>query len=266
MTVVPPEKMGVDDDFVTRLRNAILGACEKRNGIEIGDYRTATLPQEAAGKRSWLLMEEDEVFVEAATNPRMLALVHWLLGNSAILSGHTWIIKPPAEQNGDNERQQLRLHSDSHGIPPGGGHIAHVANASWLCTDYAGAEDGPTIFVPGSHRFGRATLPHEEDIDTTPFQTVPLIGKAGSLALWNGATWHASVPRTNPGLRVTLVQVFMRRHMQRIHMWDEDLSPQFVEKHTALQQVLGTHLYPFKDSPDYERVGEMVNTGTDPFA
>ena len=266
MTVVPPEKMGVDDDFVARLRNAILGACEKRNGVEIGDYRTATLPQEAAGKRSWLLMEEDEVFVEAATNPRMLALVHWLLGNSAILSGHTWIIKPPAEQNGDNESQQLRLHSDSHGIPPGGGHIAHVANASWLCTDYAGAEDGPTIFVPGSHRFGRATLPHEENIDSTPFQTVPLIGKAGSLALWNGATWHASVPRTNPGLRVTLVQVFMRRHMQRIHMWDEDLSPQFVEKHEALQQVLGTHLYPFKDSPDYERVGDMVNTGTDPFA
>ena len=267
MTVVPPEKMGVDEDFVSRLRNAILGACEKRNGIEIGDYRTASIPQEAAGKHSWLLMEEDEVFVEAATNPRMLALVHWLLGNSAILSGHTWIIKPPANgSNGDNDRQQLRLHSDSHGIPPGGGSIAHVANASWLCTDYAGAEDGPTIFVPGSHRFGRATLPHEEDIDTTPFQTVPLIGKAGSLALWNGATWHASVPRTNPGLRVTLVQVFMRRHMQRITMWEDDLSPQFVQKHAALQQVLGTHLYPFKEDPDYEKVGEMVNTGTDPFA
>ena len=95
---------------------------------------------------------------------------------------------------------------------------------------------------------------------------MPLIGKAGSLALWNGATWHASVPRTNPGLRVTLVQVYMRRHMQRITMWEDDLSPQFVQKHPALEKVLGTHLYPFKEDPDYEKVGDMVNTGTDPFA
>ena len=33
MTVVPKEKMGVDDDFVERLRGAILRACEKRNGV-----------------------------------------------------------------------------------------------------------------------------------------------------------------------------------------------------------------------------------------
>ena len=265
MTVVPPEKMGVDEDFVERLRNGILRTCEKRNGVEIGDYRTANPAKESTGN-SWLLLQEDAVFVEAATNPRMLALVRWLCGQSAILSGHTWIIKPQAVE-GNNERQTLRLHSDSHGIPPGGGHIAHVANASWLCTDYAGAEDGPTIFVPGSHRFGRATLPHEEDIDSTPFQTVPLIGKAGSLALWNGATWHASVPRTNPGLRVTLVQVFMRRHMQRIHMWEDEVDPDYIAKFPELERVLGTHMYPFgAASADPDRIKLMTDTGTNSFA
>ena len=265
MTVVPPEKMGVGADFVDRLRGAILRTCERRNGIEIGDWRTATPPRESMGN-SWLLLQEDEAFVEAATNPRMLALVRWLLGQSAVLSGHTWIIKPPAAE-GNNERQTLRLHSDSHGIPPGGGSIAHVANASWLCTDYAGAEDGPTIFVPGSHLFGRATLPHEEDIENTPFQTVPLIGKAGSLALWNGATWHASVPRTNPGLRVTLVQVFMRRHMQRIHMWEDEIDPGYVARFPELERVLGKHMYPFGAAgADQERVKTMTDTGTNPFA
>lgn len=264
MTVVPPEKIGVSADFAERLRNAILRTCEKRNDVEIGDFRSATIPKESTGN-GWLLMQEDDVFVEAATNPRMLALIRWLLGQSAILSGHTWIIKPQ-QVEGDNEGQVLRLHSDSHGIPPGGGSIAHVANASWLCTDYNGAEDGPTIFVPGSHRFGRATLPHEEDIESTPFKTVPLIGKAGSLALWNGATWHASVPRTNPGLRVTLVQVFMRRHMQRIHMWEDELDSDFVSARPELQTVLGTHLYPFRTAPDYERTKTMTDTGTDPFA
>lgn len=260
LTIVPKEKMGVSDDFVERLRNAILDTCEKRNGVKIDDYRTAEPSQEVTGKNSWFLLQEDEVFVEAATNPRMLTLVRWLCGQSAVLTGHTWIIKPPGGRN-------LGLHSDAHGIPPGGGHIAHVCNASWLCTDYAGPEDGPTVFVPGSHRYGRATLPHEQSIDDTPFDTVPLIGKAGSLALWHGATWHASVPRTNPGLRVTLVQVFMRMHMRPIHMWEGEVSPQLIEKHPELKRVLGEHLYPYKEHNDNpERIAPFKMTGTDPFA
>ena len=262
LTVVPPETIGASPDFVERLRGAINRTCEKRNNVVIGDYRTATPQKEAMGN-SWLLLQEDEVFVEAATNPRMLALIRWLCGQSAVLTGHTWIIKATTQETDEG----LRLHSDSHGIPPGGGHIAHVCNASWLCTDYEGAEDGPTVFVPGSHRFGRATLPHEEDINATPFQTVPLIGKAGSLALWNGATWHASVPRTNPGLRVTLVQVFMRRHMQRIHMWEDELDSDFVNEHPELERVLGEHMYPFGAAgADPDRIKKMTNTGTNQFA
>ena len=259
MTIVPPETMGVTETFVDRLRTAILTTCEQRNNLEIGDYRTAEPPVEATGKNSWFLMEEDEVFIEAATNPRMLALVRWLCGQSAVLSGHTWIIKPPGGRN-------LGLHSDAHGVPPGGGHIAHVANASWLCTDYVDRDDGPTVFVPGSHRYGRATLPHEQDIDSTPFDVIPLIGEAGSLAIWHGATWHGSVPRTRPGLRVTLVQVFMRRHMQRIHLWEDELSPDIIEQHPELARILGQHLYPYREQNDYKRVAAMMNPGTDPFA
>lgn len=259
MTVVPPEKIGAAPDFADRLRNAIIGTCERRNGIEIGDYEKADANVEAMGKNSWFLLQEDEVFVEAATNPRMLALVHWLCGQSATLTGHTWIMKP---QGGAG----INLHSDAHGIPPGGGHIAHMCNASWLCTDYNGAEDGPTVFVPGSHRYGRATLPHEQDLETTPFKWVPLIGKAGSLAIWHGATWHASVARTTPGLRVTLVQVFMRRHMRPIHMWEGEVSDQLLQKFPALDKVLGTHVYPYKENNDRSRVPEFMLTGTDPFA
>lgn len=288
LTVVPPEKMAVADDFADRLRDAIIRTCEKRNGIKIREYKEANPAVESGtglesaaalrfglagtaaedvtgpgemGKNSWFLMEEDEVFVEAATNPRVLALVHWLCGQSATLTGHTWIMKPQGSSG-------IPLHSDAHGIPPGGGHIAHVCNASWLCTDYAGEEDGPSVFVPGSHRFGRATLPHEQNLETTPFKWVPLIGKAGSLAIWHGSTWHASVARTKPGLRVTLVQVFMRRHMRPIHLWDGEISPQLLAKHPALQDVLGLgeHLYPYKESNDDTRVAPFMLTGTDPFA
>ena len=266
MTVVPPEKMGVDEAFVERLRGAILRTCEKRNGIEIGDWRTAAPKRESMGN-SWLLLQEDEAFVEAATNPRMLALVRWLLGQSAVLSGHTWIIKPPAEE-GNNERQTLRLHSDSHGIPPGGGSIAQCRPTRAGCAPTTRARrTDPRSSCPAATCSAARPLPHEQDIENTPFQTVPLIGKAGSLALWNGATWHASVPRTNPGLRVTLVQVFMRRHMQRIHMWEDEVDPDYVAKFPELERVLGTHMYPFGAAgADPKRNKAMVDTGTNPFA
>ena len=262
VTVIPPQTLGVDAGFVKRLRGAIVAACEKRNGVSIGDYRTSEAKGEGLFKNSWYLLHDDPVFAEAATNPAALAIARWLLGRSAVLAGHTWIIKPRTSHD-------LSLHSDAHGVPPGGGHIAHVANLSWLCTDYGGPEDGPTIFVPGSHRYGRATLPHEQKIETCPFKTVTLKAEAGSLAVWHGATWHGSTPRSNPGLRITLVQVYMRMHMRPINMWQEaEVDPALHERFPELKTILGTeHLYPYREHNDHpERVAPFMRTGTDPFA
>ena len=261
LTIVPPEKMQTSEGFVDRLRDAIIRTCEQRNGIDLGDYRTSKISIAEVQKNSWDLLEEDEVFVEAAINPVNMALVRWLLGQSAVFSGQTWIIKG----EGDGA---IGLHSDSHGIPTGAGQIAHMCNASWICTDYNGSEDGPTVFVPGSHNQGRATLPHEANLENTPYKFVPLIAKAGSLAIWNGATWHASEARTNPGLRVTLVQNYMRTYMRPQHNYEADTSPQLLQKYPELERVIGKALYPYEDSqnPDYTRVGDFMRTGTDPFA
>ena len=99
-----------------------------------------------------------------------------------------------------------------------------------------------------------------------PFPLIPLIAKAGSLAIWHGATWHGSTPRTNRGLRVTLVQVFMRMHMRPHHLW-EDVPPPFMDKYPELKRVLGDPGYPFKESIDnMEGVLAFMNTGTDPYA
>ena len=141
-----------------------------------------------------------------------------------------------------------------------------MCNASWLCTDYEGGDDGPTVFVPGSHRYGRATLPHETDISTSPFQIVPLIGEAGSLAIWHGATWHGSLPRTKPGMRVTLVQTFMRQYMRPAHLWEGEVAPQLMERFPALERIIGKSLYPYDRSPDSSRIAPFVRTGTDPFS
>jgi hypothetical protein len=264
LTVVPPEKMQAPPEFIHSLRDAILRVCEARNHTGLGDYRTARPPRGTRYRNSWDLLEEDEVFVEAAINPVVLALVRWLCGRSAKFSGQTWIIKADGDDG-------LGLHSDAHGVPPGAGTIAHMCNASWICTDYTAPEDGPTVFVPGSHRYGRATLPHEARLDTSAehhgFRWVPLIARAGSLAIWNGATWHAALPRSTPGLRVTLVQNYMRSYMRVQHNY-EDASPELLEKFPELARVIGKSLYPYDDSrnPDPDRIAPMMRSGTDPFA
>lgn len=261
VTVIPPEVMRLPEGFIEKLREAILRACERRNGVTIGDYRTAKPTAEESGRNNWFLLEEDEVFVEAALNPVQLALVRWLCGRSAYLAGHSWIIKAADDGEGF-----LNLHSDAHGVPPGGGRIAHLCNASWLCTDYNSIDDGPTIFVPGSHHYGRATLPHEMDASDSSFPRLPLLGKAGSLAIWHGGTWHGAVPRTTPGVRVTLTQVFMRRYMRPMHLWDRDLEPGFLDTRPELAKLLGRHLYPFREANDPTQIPAMVRPGTDPFA
>lgn len=260
MTVVPPESLQSSAGFIERLRAAIIRVCEKRNGVRIDDYRVTPTIEVRSLRNSWHLLEEDEVFVEAAINPVVLTLVRWLCGQSAVFSGQTWIIKP---EGGDG----LGLHSDSHGVPPGAGTIAHMCNASWICTDYESEADGPTVFVPGSHKFGRATLPHEAKLESTGFKWFPLIARAGSLAIWNGGTWHASVRRTNPGLRITLVQNYMRNYMRVQHNY-EGTSPQLLAKYPELARVIGKALYPYENpqAPDQARIAPMMRAGTNPYA
>jgi Phytanoyl-CoA dioxygenase (PhyH) len=261
MTVVPPETLRSSPGFIDRLRGAIVHACEKRNDIVIGDPATAPASVVPKTRNGWDLLEEDEVFVEAAINPVVLTLVRWLCGQSAIFGGQTWIIKGAG---GD----ALGLHSDSHGVPPGAGQIAHMCNASWICTDYESADDGPTVFIPGSHKYGRATLPHEANLAATHFKTFPLIAKAGSLAIWNGATWHGSVPRTKSGLRVTLVQNYFRPYMRTMRNYDGNVSPQLLQKYPELERAIGKPLYPYDNpqAPDGARVAPLMRAGTDPFA
>ena len=144
-TVVPPEKLGVDEAWTARLRDAVIRTYQKRYDVEIGDYTESDLEPVNFGK-TWRLIEEDDVFVEATLNPVSLTLIRSLLGQSAVLGNDTWLMRAK-----DNEPRGM--HTDATGVPLGAGQIALMVNASWLCTDYLEEGDGPTVMVPGSFRF-----------------------------------------------------------------------------------------------------------------
>ena len=270
-TVIPPEKTAAAPDFVERLRDAILRTHGTRNDEPIEDYRTATI--EKSFGNNWWLLEEDEAFVDAALNPVALAMARWMCGQSAILSGQAWILKGPEKEAGREgfETGILGLHNDTHGVPPPMSQYAHWLNTSWVLSDYSKDEDGPTVFVPGSHNFGRAPFEHENDFtqEGSPYPVVPIRAAPGSLAVWHGGTWHGALPRRSPGLRVTLVMAWMRSYMRSIQDWRE-IDPELVDRHPELTRVLGLeHLYPFKYGDDEggpERVKPLIAAGRDQFA
>ena len=265
-TVLPPELTGSRPGFIEELRDAICRVHGERNDDPIGDPSRDRIRTFA---NNWALLEEDDVFVESVTNPVVLTLVGWMCGLSAVLSGSAYIIKA-ATRSKNPDAGYMALHNDTHGVPPPLTETAHWLNTSWLTTDYEGVEDGPTVLVPGSHRLGHIPQEHERRFwkEDAMHRVVPLVARAGSLAVWHGATWHGSTPRTREGLRVTLVLTWARNYMKPANDHRDLISTALLERFPDLHKILGLDaMYPFgPEGAPADSSERMIQAGNDPFA
>jgi hypothetical protein len=272
-TVVSPSNLGVTNAWVERLRNAAVTAYEKRHGDSI-DYRTSTIT--AAFDDPFF--DEDDVFIEAATNPAKLALVRLLLGQGAVHRNNLLIFKgltadAPADESAIFQNLPLHVDQVIEGIPMGTSPICHRLNCTWVCTDVVDEADGPTLVVPASHHYGHGVLPHDTNITNTPYPLVRLKAKAGSVAIWQGGTYHSSLPRTRQGLRIHLNENHTRPFVHGTNASSyipnsPRLSPELLDRHPELKRVLGL------TRPDYDDI-ELREDGisrasddptTDPYA
>lgn len=201
-TVLHPDEL--DEPVLTqRLRDKILEVAERRHGVkaDLEKGLTAHDSKTPFGEGIYLkgVLFEDPIFELPMQHPKQLALITYLLGESCKLSHTSATIK-------EQGAEFLELHVDSSGHPEPLSAYAEQANATWLLTDYS-RENGGTCFTPGSHNLRRPPKP-DESIDFS--QVVPVEAKAGSLAIWGGNTWHAGLPRVVPGLRVSLMSMYVR--------------------------------------------------------
>jgi ectoine hydroxylase-related dioxygenase (phytanoyl-CoA dioxygenase family) len=256
VSIIPPEKVG-DADLISRLREAILRVLAQRHDVEVPeDWRTHSEPW--GGKKNWCWLFEDEAFIQAALHPVAMCVARYMCGRNVVLQGTPAIIKTSGTASRTNEEGYMRLHTDTHGVPPPLPEWAQLVNISWLLTDYNGPEDGPTVLVPGSHRYGRMPRQDEADwwVEQAPIEPISLTGKAGSLAIWHGSLWHGSRPRTTDGMRITLPFIYGRSYLQTIHDWPQTVgeadNARLVEKYPELSELLGLwHPYPTdRDGPD----------------
>jgi hypothetical protein len=260
VTIVPPEKMGTPE-LTERLRDAILRVMGERHGMEVPeDWKSFSGVW--GGPQTWGYLFEDDAFVELALHPVNLCVARFLCGRSMVLQGTPSLIKTAAgtmdprtkKYGGDGH---LALHCDLPGAPSPIPEYAQLCNLSYLLSDYDGPEDGPTVMVPGSHRFGRIPRTDEAEWwkEGAPVEPISLYGKAGSLVVWPGTLWHGSRPRTKEGMRITLPYIYSRSYLEPIQPWHEMVkendNAKMLEKFPELGELLGLwHPYPVdEDGP-----------------
>ncbi len=203
-TLLTPEQ-AAPAGMATRMRDAILAHSEAVSGVR-PDMASGTSHKDLTrlGRSQFLpdILFADRVFEQAIMAPKVLALVSFLLGENCRLDAINGVIKGPGPE-------YLPLHADANQPTPLPSY-AQVANATWLLTDYT-VPNGPTVFMPGSHKWGRHPVGAES---TDLSQAEPVEAPAGSVLIWHGNSWHGALARTAPGLRISLVTFFSRHYIR----------------------------------------------------
>ena len=162
------------------------------------------------GNTQWVanVLNKGEVFLELLTcSATSLDLCRHVLGDGFILSCSNAPIAGPATG-------RMKMHSDQYWTPTiqeeplaysrlgeNGLDRAEVGHSAvrrddlfppcmvtlvWAITDFT-ADNGATVFVPGSHMSGL-----QPDYRHNYTDAVPAEMPAGSIVLWDGRTWHAT--------------------------------------------------------------------------
>ncbi|WP_039857774.1 phytanoyl-CoA dioxygenase family protein [Novosphingobium pentaromativorans] len=201
--VIPPEKVA-PAEFIDTLREKLFDVVERRIGTR-PDLQADTPPSAAFMQKdtsgsfanyTYLLLE-DPVFQKAAMNEAVLAMIDLILGKNAVLATCLSLMKGPGDAD-------LTLHADNLMTPAPYSRIEHFCNVTWCLTDYS-RESGSICFVPGSHKYARPPGFGESSDDR-----VAIEAPAGSVIIWPGSTWHGAFAKKTPGLRVNLINQFIR--------------------------------------------------------
>jgi len=191
-----------------RARSAIIARVERDTGRKT-DIEGETGESFAGVTYVPYVLYDDEIFEEIMLEPKPLALITYLLGESCLLSSLGCHFKGPGGM-------PLPLHSDNgNGMPAPFSPISQVANVNYALTPYS-REAGALALVPGSHKLARQPRPEEMMLgdDGANRRAVAMDLAPGDAVVWHGNTWHGSFARKIPGVRMNLAVYFNRQHIQ----------------------------------------------------
>jgi ectoine hydroxylase-related dioxygenase (phytanoyl-CoA dioxygenase family) len=241
-TVVPPEKVA-PPAYIAALREAVLNVSERRTGIrpDVISGSTHLASQHPLGQFMRYVLFEDPIFEPMLTNPVLLGLITYLVGDDALLSLHDAMVKGPGGA-------KLGIHTDNGDLAtPVFPDLPQTANINLLLNDYDPGS-GPIAFLPGSHVFRRQPTPGE--LRELRGEMVSIVAPAGSAVIWPANTWHMALPRSDPGVRLTLLYDFCRGHLQTQSDFRGRVTPAILARNPPrFAKLMHTHgVFPFAEA------------------
>ena len=183
------------------------------------------------------ILQKYPIVAEAVINSKMMALAEFSVGAGFILSNVVSTIR----RKGD---AKIGLHCDQvwHPVPFPEHNL--FLTGCWGCDDFT-LESGATTIVPGSASKRRP--PNLDEIGST--ETIPIECKAGSIAVWDGRTWHDNAVRTIEGDRAVLHVSYTRLMFRQMEVYARSLEDRLIEEYgEPMAQLFGR--YDFLGKPE----------------
>ena len=189
-----------------------------------------------------LLLGRHPAVDQVATLPKIMAFAEFSCGKAMRAGRFVGSIK----HDGGGE---LALHADQNWMPTPFPEHNLLATFCFACEGMTEA-GGATRVVPGSHRHRRP--PTAKEIETA--ETVAIETEKGDVAVWDGAIWHGSYPRTIPGTRTVLHATYQRLYVQPIDDFTYLLKdPEYMANAPeGMRQLLGADLFFHTATPEQD--------------
>ncbi len=189
-TLSPAHQAELDTNGFTVFHNVIeptwleaLRAAFERITAAEGAEAGKEVSQMVGVRRLANLVNKGEVFDRIYIHPLVLAAARHVIARPFklhSLNGHD-----PLPGHG-----QQALHPDWGGARPDL-NVFSVMNSLWMLDDFS-ADNGATRIVPGSQRWPGGPKDHLPDLQAAHPQEIYIEAPAGSVAVFNGHTWHGS--------------------------------------------------------------------------
>lgn len=202
----------LDEAELARVREAFQAATDEmtRRGLVVHDPRLDPNPHNIRVNN---LPDMDPIFVELLRHPRALPIVHAMLGENALVSNFSANVALPGSAS-------MNIHADQALVAPAPWNQCWLMNVIW-CLDDVRAENGGTLYIPGSHRFReRGDVPPKD-----ARELASLTAPAGSFIVMEGRLWHTSgVNVTENERRALLFALYGSNFLRQQMNWEALLS------------------------------------------
>jgi Phytanoyl-CoA dioxygenase (PhyH) len=181
-------------------------------------------------QRIYSVLSRTRVCDRLVDNPRVLAVLDRLLMPNYLLSALQAINIQPGET------AQLPHHDDGfYPIPRPREPL--TAATIWAIDDFT-ADNGATVVIPGSHRWGKRR-PSDED------RALPVVMPAGSCVFFVGTLWHGGGANTTTGERLAVTAQYCEPWLRPMEAFTMSVSREIARTVSDdIRRMLGYSIHP----------------------